>query len=277
MTVKIAVLQMNVSENPHHNAQTIMHYANIAREHQMKHLFLPENANFIHSEKDYCLTHAISDTRTDFMNMVRETAQDNQIYIHIGSVKYKISDTKLSNRSVSVSPDGNIIATYDKIHLFDANISETEIYRESDLYQAGTTPTLLYTDTVNIGLTICYDVRFAHLYQILAQNHAHIITVPAAFTVPTGHAHWDVLLRCRAIETGCYIIAAAQCGTHYGGRKTYGHSVIINPWGEIIAQQDGESVGLIYADIDIDNVTKSRQKLPVLQHIVPFTPIKIFK
>jgi len=194
-----------------------------------------------------------------------QLAQELRVWVLIGSMAVKISDNKLLNRSFLFSDSGDLVAMYDKIHLFDVKLADGEAYRESDIMVPGGRAVVADMDGVNVGLSICYDVRFAALYRDLAKMRAQILAVPAAFTVPTGQAHWEVLLRARAIETGSFVMAPGQTGEHAGGRKTYGHSMIIGPWGDILAQA-GEDVGYITAELDLENVIKARTAIPALKH-----------
>jgi len=195
----------------------------------------------------------------------KSQAQQLQTWILCGSLTIKRPDGKLNNRSYLFSPDGHVAATYDKIHLFDAALAGGEHYRESDTVAPGEQAVLTTTPFGNLGLTICYDMRFGTLYRDLAKAGASIIAAPAAFTVPTGQAHWHSLLRTRAIESACFIIAPAQCGTHEGGRRTFGHSLIIDPWGAIMAEAT-DDVGIIYADLNFADIARVRKMLPSLQH-----------
>ncbi len=193
-------------------------------------------------------------------------AKELDITLLIGSMLINNGDEKSYNRSFLFFNDGDIAATYDKIHLFDINMGAGETYGESAYIKAGyKAVTAKINDDFTLGMSICYDLRFAHLYRDMAKSGANILSVPAAFTVPTGQVHWEVLLRARAIETGSYIIAPAQVGEHYKGRRTYGHSMIIDPWGRILAQKKlGQ--GIIYADLDINQVNKVRSSIPALKH-----------
>ena len=184
----------------------------------------------------------------------------------IGSMAIAHSETKALNRSYLFGSDGTIIARYDKIHLFDVTLSKTETYKESHVYLAGDQAVLVDVDDMCVGLSICYDLRFADLYRSYAQAGAHVITAPAAFTKPTGEAHWETLLRARAIETGSFIIAPAQGGLHADGRHTWGRSMIIGPWGDIRAQLDHDEPGFISAVIDLSDVAHARRKIPAWQH-----------
>lgn len=173
---------------------------------------------------------------------------------------------KALNRSVLVGPDGRIAAYYDKLHLFDVTLPNGDSYRESSQAQAGAQPVLVHTPLATLGLSICYDVRFPALYRELARAGAEILAVPAAFTRPTGAAHWEILLRARAIENACYVMAPAQAGMHPGGRETHGHSLIIGPWGDILAEGNAEGPQVITAEIDRDHLRGVRTQLPVLEH-----------
>lgn len=188
-----------------------------------------------------------------------------EIHLLIGSLALQSGDGKLVNRSILFSPDGSIAAWYDKIHMFDVDLGEGEYYRESANYNAGNRAVVVDLPWGKLGMSICYDVRFAHLYRQLAKSGVKFLSVPAAFTVPSGKAHWHILLRARAIETGCYVFAPAQTGAHENGRETFGHSLIISPWGEIIAEA-GEKPEIIFADIDVSKVDEARAKIPALQH-----------
>jgi len=206
---------------------------------------------------------------------LREQADALNIWLLIGSLGLKTDDPdgRFANRSFLIGPDGGIRARYDKIHMFDVQVTEQETYRESAGYRPGTRAVLADTPFGAVGLGICYDMRFAHLYHALAQAGARILTAPAAFSPVTGAAHWQSLLRARAIENGCYMLAPAQCGTHActlgKKRDTYGHSLAISPWGEILVD-GGNDPGIHIFDMDDKEVTKARRKIPSLTHVRPF-------
>lgn len=187
-------------------------------------------------------------------------------WLAIGSVPIILGDGKCANRALFISPEGELVAHYDKIHMFDVTLGNGESYRESKSYQPGERAVLVKTPLGGIGLSICYDLRFPHLHRDLAKAGADILMIPAAFTKVTGEAHWHVLQRARAIETGCFVIAAAQGGHHQDGRDTYGHSMIIAPWGEVIAEAKNAEPGVICAEIDLDEVAKARGRVPALTH-----------
>ncbi len=202
---------------------------------------------------------------------LRDLAAARGIWLLIGSLALKTEDAagRFTNRSFLIAPDGSIAARYDKIHMFDVTISDSESYRESSGYRPGTQAVLADMPFGSLGMTICYDVRFPHLYRNLAQAGARVLTVPSAFSPVTGAAHWETLLRARAIETGCYVLAPAQTGTHSASqgkpRQTYGHSLAISPWGEVLAD-GGTAAGVIYVDLDMTEVAQARQRIPALMH-----------
>ena len=202
-----------------------------------------------------------------FSNLAKELG----IWLHIGSVAIKLSEKKVANRSFLYTPKGNIAARYDKIHMFDVDLPNGETYRESKNYQPGCQAVMAELPWGKLGLTTCYDLRFPALYRTLAQAGAQFVSVPSAFTEQTGKAHWHVLLRARAIENGVYVLAAAQGGAHDMGRSTYGHSLIISPWGEIIAEA-GVEPEVIFAEIDPAQVAEARVRIPSLRHDRDFEP-----
>ncbi len=195
----------------------------------------------------------------------RGLAAELGVWLLIGSIVVKIADDKLVNRSYLVDAGGAIAARYDKIHLFDVDLPDGESYRESKNYSHGGAAQIAETPWGKLGMTVCYDLRFAHLYRALAQAGASFLTVPSAFTKVTGQAHWHVLLRARAIETGCYVIAPAQCGDHAQGRQTFGHSLVVDPWGEVLTDA-GEEPGVVSVEIDPARVTTARSAIPSLVH-----------
>jgi len=202
----------------------------------------------------------------------RALAAELRVTLLIGSIAIRADDGKCANRSFLIGADGAIIARYDKIHMFDVQLNAGNIYRESDSYIAGSEAVIANLPAVQLGMTVCYDVRFPDLFRTLAWAGAKIIAVPAAFTRITGEAHWHILLRSRAIETGCFIIAPAQGGKHEDGRETYGHSLIIDPWGAVLAE-GGVDPGVIIATLDLDKVDEVRGKVPSLKHVRPFRAV----
>jgi predicted amidohydrolase len=209
---------------------------------------------------------------------LREIARETGVWLLIGSLAVDLSrepgaadnERRLANRSYLVDPDGAVVARYDKIHMFDVDLAGGESYRESNAFRPGGQTVLTETPWGVLGMTVCYDLRFPQLYRTLAQAGADFLAIPSAFTVPTGTAHWHVLIRARAIENGCFVFAPAQWGEHAEGRRTYGHSLIVDPWGEVLADA-GEGVGIVSARIEVDAIAKARRMVPSLQHdrIVP--------
>lgn len=268
--VKICALQMNSSPSVRENLDFIINHLDAVKSHNATHLFLPENANFIHSDKNYSLENAENNPESFFLMELSQKAKEYKIFIHIGSIKYRTAEDKIVNRSISLSDKGEVIGFYDKIHLFDVVLSETEFYKESEVCSSGNEAKTCLMEDFKLGYSICYDIRFPFLYQKLRDEAIDVIAIPAAFTVPTGKAHWEALLRARAIETQSYIVASAQVGIHEGGRETYGHSMIIDPWGKIIVQAGGESTGIIFAEIDKTYIDEIRRKMPIATHRINF-------
>ena len=200
----------------------------------------------------------------------RSLARELGIWLHVGSMAVLLSSGKIANRALLFSPGGEIEARFDKIHMFDVDLPGGESYRESKNYQAGDVAMLAELPWGTLGVTVCYDLRFPHLYRALAKAGADYLAIPSAFTRPTGAAHWHVLMRARAIENGCFVLAAAQAGRHESGRETYGHSIIVTPWGEVLAEADGVHPTVIVADIDSSLVQQARSRVPSLQHDRPF-------
>ena len=224
------------------------------------------------------MTHLVARKRDDLMREVKLEADDEgvaqfsklaaelKITLHIGSLAILRDDGKVANRAFIFGPDGHPLATYDKIHMFDVDLDNGESWRESNTYEAGVCSPVVKTQQGTIGLAICYDIRFPEVFRAQALAGANILTSPACFTRQTGMAHWHVLMRARAIEKGCFMVSAAQGGQHEDGRETYGHSIIVDPWGKVLAEADHDEPGFIIADVDISHVTKARQKIPVLTH-----------
>lgn len=230
----------------------------------------PEVSNMMQLNREKLFENLADEENDTSLKAYRALARELNIHLHIGSLALLGSPDRAVNRSFLIAPDGSILASYDKIHMFDIDLGNGESYRESANYQPGETAVISDLPWGRIGLTICYDVRFPALYRALAEAGASFISVPAAFTKPTGEAHWHVLLRARAIENGCFVFAAAQGGLHENKRETYGHSLIIDPWGKVLAE-GGIDPGFIMARIDPAEVTKARGKIPSLQHGRRFT------
>ena len=239
-----------------------------ARERGARLICLPEFCAHLSVTPDAFETNPHGEPAHPALAFFQSLAQELEAWLLIGSIAVSDPAGHQYNRSFLIDADGNVISRYDKIHMFDVTLGNGEVYRESDTFTPGERAVVADTPFGRIGMTVCYDLRFAALYRTLAQHGAQILTVPAAFTHTTGKAHWHVLLRSRAIETGSFVIAPCQYGVH-GKARTYGHSLIINPWGEILAE-GGEQQDVITADIDLSEVESARRKIPALTHDRPF-------
>jgi predicted amidohydrolase len=229
----------------------------------------PEITNIFEPDRDRLRAIAHFEADDPAVKNYAALAKELGIHLHIGSMALKAETGKLVNRALLFGPHGRKIAHYDKVHLFDVDLPNGEVYRESDAYEPGDETLAVKLPYCTLGVAICYDVRFPPLYQALARAGANVIVIPAAFTVPTGEAHWHILLRARAIETGSYVLAAAQGGTHECGKSTYGHSLIISPWGEILAEA-GTDPCVISAEIDPQKSVEARQRIPALKNARKF-------
>ena len=240
---------------PARNTTDALHFIREAAEEGAELVATPEMTTQLDRRRNSPVP-AEADTLAPFVGLASELG----IHILLGSVPVP-DGGKLRNRSVLIGPSG-VLARYTKMHLFDVDVSETESWRESATYRAGDSPVTAEIGDARLGLAICYDLRFAELFRHYARAGCHIITVPAAFTVPTGQAHWHVLLRARAIETGAFILAPAQGGTHQDGRSTYGHSLVVDPWGEVVAELAHDEPGVLMADLDLARVADARRRIP---------------
>ncbi len=262
--LSIACLQYTSTKDELHTLKTIKLLIDKAVKEKAELIALPECATSLHKSSIFTKKLAKPENKNVSLQYLRETARSKSIFILIGSLPIKLND-KLVNRSFLVGPDGDILYKYDKIHLYDVNLPGGEIYRESDTYLSGNKAIIakITKNQIKIGMTICYDVRFPNLYQDLAINGAEIIFVPSAFSNVTGPVHWHTLLKARAIETGSYIIAPAQTGNHQCGRISFGHSLIVSPWGEILKDAK-KKVGIIHTKINLYDVVKARNAIPSL-------------
>ncbi|CUS56918.1 MAG: carbon-nitrogen hydrolase family protein [Hyphomonas sp.] len=225
----------------------------------------PEMTNLLDIRPGKARPKIVPEADDQTLGAMRGLAAELGIWVLIGSIAVTLEgEDRLANRSVLIAPDGSVRARYDKIHMFDVEVGDGQSYRESRAYRPGERAVLAETEFGKLGMTICYDVRFPHLYRKLAQAGAGILTIPAAFTRVTGKAHWHVLVRARAIETGSFVIAPAQGGKHEDGRETFGHSLIVSPWGEVLAEKADDEPGVILADLDLDAVAKARRRIPSL-------------
>ena len=268
--MKTALLQLTSSDDPAQNLATVRVMIADAVGQGATFICTPEVTNCVSMDRAHqaeVLQHEADDPTLAGM---KATAQEHGVWLSIGSLALKGEDgDRFVNRSFLIGPDGDIAATYDKIHMFDVQVSATETYAESSGYAPGHQAVVADAGWAKVGLTICYDVRFPHLHRALAKAGADILLVPSAFSPVTGAAHWEPLLRARAIETGCFVIAAAQTGTHSAGsgkaRQTYGHSLVVSPWGEVLVDA-GTETGITLVDLDLSDVSQSRQRIPALTH-----------
>ena len=236
-------------------------------------LFTPEMSGMLDRDRERAVGKARSEDEDEVLAAVRQAAAHAGIWVQLGSLALKGKSGKLVNRGFVIDDGGEIKARYDKIHLFDVDLPTGESWRESAMYDAGREAVVVPDTPVGkLGLTICYDLRFPELFQRLSEAGAEVIAVPAAFTVPTGKAHWQVLMRARAIEAELFIVAAAQAGHHEDGRDTYGHSLVADPWGEMLLEMGGEP-GLAFAEIDLGRIGEVRARIPVHQHRRPIPPV----
>lgn len=258
---------MTTGIDPAANLATIIEGMREARAGGAEMLFTPEMSGYLDRDRTRATATIVAEADDIVLSGVREAAAALSLWVSIGSLAVADPATpgKWRNRAFMIDDTGAIRARYDKMHLFDVDLPTGESWRESSSYAAGQTAVLVDTPWAPIGLSICYDLRFPDLYRALSDAGARILTVPAAFTVPTGRAHWHVLLRARAIESGCYVIAAAQTGAHADGRATYGHSLVIDPWGEVLLDM-GEAPGIATLDLDLARVQAVRQRIPALDH-----------
>lgn len=269
--MKAALIQMTSGVDPVANLAATTQYLRDAAEGGAIFALTPEVTNCVSGSRTHQndVLHHQEDDPT--LKALREEAKNLGLWVLIGSLALKTNDPdgRFANRSFLISPLGKIAAQYDKIHMFDVDVSATETYRESSAFRPGEQAVIGQTDFASIGMTVCYDVRFPHLHRTLAKHGAQILTVPAAFSPVTGAAHWHTLLRARAIETGCYVLAPAQTGLHYTHknkeRRTYGHSLVVSPWGEILADA-GKERGVTFVDLDLKEVAQARQRIAALDH-----------
>jgi len=263
--MKIALAQLTSGIDPAANARTIVAAIAEAAAAGAGMLFTPEMSGLVDRDRDRAATVLRGEAEDSVLAAVRAAAAEHRLWVHLGSLAVHGADGRLANRAFVIDDTGAIRARYDKLHLFDVDLPSGESWRESASYAPGEGAVVVDTPAGALGLSICYDLRFADLYRALSNAGATVLAVPAAFTRPTGAAHWHVLLRARAIEAGAYVVAAAQTGVHADGRATYGHSLVVDPWGEVILDM-GEAAGLGYAEVDPARVADVRARIPVLAH-----------
>jgi len=271
--VRIALYQAQSGIDPAANAERLVTAVREAAIGGAAVLFTPEMSGMLDRDRERALGKARVEAEDQVLAAVRGAAKEAGIWVHLGSLALKGEGGKLVNRGFVIDDRGEVRSRYDKIHLFDVDLPTGESWRESAMYQAGREAVVVPDTPVGkLGLTICYDLRFPALFERLSEAGAEVISLPAAFTVPTGRAHWQVLLRARAIEAELFVVAAAQAGRHEDGRETYGHSLVVDPWGEVLLEMDGEP-GLGFAEIDLKRIADVRARIPVHQHRRAIGPV----
>ena len=268
---RIAVFQSTTGIDPASNARALTDAIDQASSGGAEMFFTPEMSGLLDRDSGRAVKHLRPQEQDEVLAACREAAARHRIWLHLGSLAVLVDDGKVANRAFVIDREGEIRATYDKLHLFDVDLPTGESWRESNVYSAGKGVVLVNgTPVGKLGLTICYDLRFPGLFARLAESDADVIAVPAAFTVPTGKAHWHVLLRARAIEAGLFVVAAAQVGHHEDGRNTFGHSLVVDPWGDVLLDMAEES-GIGFAEIDLKRISDVRSRIPALNHrrIIP--------
>jgi predicted amidohydrolase len=264
-TFKVALIAMRSGRDPRGNLDAVLAAVDEAKRAGADYVQTPEMTNVMEVKRDRLFASIFSDESDPTLATLREVARKLGIVIHIGSLAIKASPEKAVNRSFLIDRSGEIVARYDKIHMFDVDLAGGESYRESNTYRPGELAVISDLPWGRLGLTVCYDLRFPALYRALAEAGASFLAIPSAFTRQTGEAHWHVLIRARAIENGCFVFAAAQGGKHENGRETFGHSLIVDPWGRVLAE-GGSEPGLVMAEIDPAEAAAARAKIPSLRH-----------
>ncbi|WP_321344558.1 carbon-nitrogen hydrolase family protein [Breoghania sp.] len=268
---KAACIQMRSGRDVEANIAAAEKLIRSAAEAGASYALTPEMTNLLERDRATLFTKIAYEADDPTLQRLRALARALGIWLHIGSLAIRLGEETVANRGYLITPEGEISARYDKIHMFDVDLDNGESWRESRTYQPGEVSPVIDLPWAKLGMAICYDVRFPQIFRGQAKAGAQVLTVPAAFTRQTGQAHWHVLLRSRAIENGAYVIAAAQGGRHEDGRETYGHSLIVAPWGEVIAEADHDEPGFIMAEIDPAEVAKARARVPAIANERSFT------
>ncbi|HXV11425.1 MAG TPA: carbon-nitrogen hydrolase family protein [Burkholderiales bacterium] len=270
-SVRIACLQMNSGNEFTVNLTTFSAMAREAAERGAEFILSPEYFLMMDGSGRVMREAALDEQGEPAISALTELARELGVWLLAGSITLKSGEGRMCNRSILISAGGDVVATYDKIHMFDATLPDGKVIRESSAYRPGESAVLAQTPWGTLGMTVCYDLRFPGLFRALAQAGAILITVPSSFQRQTGRAHWHALLRARAIENECFILAPAMCGDHAGNRQSYGHTLVVDPWGEVIAE-GGESPEIVYAEIETRRVARVRGMIPSLDHDRPFAP-----
>jgi predicted amidohydrolase len=269
-TFTVGLVQLNAGRELEPNIAAASRLVREAKARGADFIVTPENTTMMEPKRPLILEKARPEAEHPAVPAFGALAAELGVWLLVGSIAVKLDAEHCANRSILFDPTGRVAKRYDKIHMFDVDLKGGESYRESATFRPGAKAALAELPWGRLGMTVCYDLRFAHLYRALARAGADFLTVPAAFTRPTGEAHWHVLLRARAIETGCYVFAAAQCGEHAEGRRTYGHSLVVSPWGEVLAEGSATEPGVVLAEIDPAKVAEARRMIPALAHDRPF-------
>ena len=265
-----ACVQMRSGRDPGANRDAAVAGVREAASRGAAYVQTPEMTSLVERSRERLFAHVTSEDQDETLSALREAARETGTVVQIGSIAVRSGD-KIANRAYLIGSDGEILASYDKLHLFDVDLPSGERWRESATYTGGACAVVAATPWALLGLTICYDIRFPGLYRALAEAGAEVLTAPACFTHQTGEAHWHVLQRARAIETGSFVISAAQGGLHEDGRETFGHSLIVDPWGRVLADAGGSEPGVILAEVDLAQVADARARIPSLKHGRTFT------
>ena len=270
---RIALFQANSGIDPAANGAALVDAIGEAARGGATMLFTPEMSGLLDRDSQRASANLRSEDDDAVLAACREAAREHQIWVHVGSLAVLVDDGKVANRGFVIDRAGKVQARYDKIHLFDVDLPTGESWRESAVYRAGDNAVVLNgTPVGKLGLTICYDLRFPLLFARIAEADADVIAVPAAFTVPTGKAHWHTLLRARAIEAGLFVVAAAQVGHHEDGRNTFGHSLVVDPWGDVLLDM-GEEQGVGFAEVELSRISDVRSRIPALNHRRPIADV----
>ena len=274
--IKVAAIQMRSDGDMSANIAALERMVGEAAAHGARYVQTPENTGIIQNDRALYRASLHGEQDDPVVRAASALAKQHGIYLHIGSTPIKLENGLIANRAFVFAPDGSKLTTYDKIHMFDVDLDNGESWRESDTISAGDRAVVAELPFMKLGLAICYDIRFPQLFQAQASAGANVISAPAAFTRQTGEAHWHILQRARAIENGAFLISAAQGGLHNGNRETYGHTIIVSPWGKILAEADHDDPAVIYADINVADSAAARAKIPNLKNARAFKLETIF-
>lgn len=274
--IKVAAIQMRSDGDMSANIAALERMVGEAAAHGARYVQTPENTGIIQNDRALYRASLHAEQDDPVVRAASALAKQHGIYLHIGSTPIKLENGLIANRAFVFAPDGSKLTTYDKIHMFDVDLDNGESWRESDTISAGDRAVVAELPFMKLGLAICYDIRFPQLFQAQANAGANVISAPAAFTRQTGEAHWHILQRARAIENGAFLISAAQGGLHNGNRETYGHTIIVSPWGKILAEADHDDPAVIYADINVADSAAARAKIPNLKNAREFKLETIF-